>query len=83
MKLSKHSIKRIKERANITNNQYSFFKNALLHGKSPSQIKNIELQNKLRKKEKWNSKVKLYKDYVFIYSKNEKTLYTMYKMEEL
>lgn len=83
MKLSKHSIQRMKERANVVCNQTRFFRNALLYGKSPSQITDINLKNKLKQKEKWNSKVKLYKNYIFIYSKNEKQLYTMYKMEEL
>lgn len=83
MKLSKHSLERIKERANINANQKAFFRNALDKGKSPGEIKNEKIRVYLMSKETWRSKVKLYKGYVFIYSKNNKRLYTMYKMEEL
>lgn len=84
MRLSKHSKKRMKERANITRNQKSFFRNALKYGKSPAEINDEKLKYRLisismTKK----TKVKLYKGYIFIYSKNAHLLYTMYKLEEL
>lgn len=83
MKLTKHSIERMKERANITSNQISFFRNALRYGKSIAEINDEILKQRLQSRIKYNCKIKYYKGYVFIYSKNSKRLYTMYKLEEL
>lgn len=83
MKLSKHSIERMKERANVSSNQINFFKNALRYGLSVNQIEDEELKKRLQGRIKYNSKLKYYKGYVFIYSRNAKRLYTMYKLEEL
>lgn len=83
MKLSKHSKERMKERAKVTANQIAFFRNALDNGLSPGQVEDENLRQRLRSREKYNSRVKLYKGWVFVYSKNSKQLYTMYKLEEL
>jgi hypothetical protein len=56
----------------------SLFREALQYGKSPASIDNKDFQNYLLSKP--NCKVKVYKGYVFIYSKNSKQLYTMYEI---
>lgn len=85
MKLSQHSRERLKQRANIKSQkiQDNFFRNALKNGKSPSEIENEHLKLKLEARQKYNSKIKVYKGWVFIYSKNSHQLYTAYKLEEL
>lgn len=81
MKLSKHSKTRIIERTTVRNNKVAFFRNALLKGKSPGEMKDGKVKNFLLSKTK-NCKVKLYKNYVFVYSKNSKQLYTLYKLPD-
>lgn len=85
MKLSKHSKERMKERVGIKSNKIAqnFFRNALQYGVSPEQVEDELLKQRLRSRQKYNSKVKLYKGWVFVYSKNSHQLYTMYKLEEL
>lgn len=83
MKLSRHSKERMKERANVMANQTAFFRNALDNGLSPEQVEDKVLKQRLKSREKYNSRVKFYKGWVFVYSKNSKQLYTMYKLEEL
>lgn len=58
------------------------FKKAVHYGKNPQDIKDVKLKNYLMSKKRWNSYVKLYQDYVFVYSRNNKHLYTMYKLPE-
>ena len=83
MKISSHGKLRMKERANIdTKNQMPFFTNALRKGKSPNDLKEGPTKQYLLKKQTSKSKAKLYRGYVFIYSKNSKRLYTMYKLPE-
>lgn len=84
MKLSKHSRERLKQRANIKSQkiQDNFFRNALRNGITPEQVEDEQLKLKLKSREKYNSKVKYYKGWVFVYSKNSHQLYTMYKLEE-
>lgn len=82
MKLSEHSKVRMKERAGLRYNEKNkLFREALNNGKSPNDIKNENIKKFLLKKQ-IKSKAKLYKGYVFIYSKNGKKLYTMYKLPE-
>ena len=82
MKLSYHSKIRMVERAHLKKREQKlFFKEALLKGKSPSMLKDGVIKDFLLKKEQ-KCKVKLYKGFVFIYSKNSKVLYTMYKLPE-
>ena len=82
MKLSLHSKQRINERTNIDKgNQKQFFRAALDKGKSPSRLKNGKLKEYLIAREN-NCKIKVYKGYIFIHSKNSKRLYTIYKIPD-
>ena len=85
MKLSKHSRNRLQQRVGIKSKgiQDNFFKNALMYGTKPEQIEDIKLRNYLKSKRRYNSEIKLYKGWVFVYSKNSHQLYTMYKLEEV
>lgn len=83
MKLSKHSIERMRERANVSRHQENFFRNALRYGKDISQITDEKLKRKLQGRIKYNSTLKVYKNYVFIYSRNSHQLYTMYSLEDV
>lgn len=84
MKLSKHSKIRMKERTDLNHKErVKLFNEALQRGKSANDIspkENKELRDYLASKS--NCKVKLYKGYVFIYSKNSSRLYTMYPLPE-
>lgn len=82
MKLSNHSKERMKQRANVVRNQERFFRNALNNGLSITQIKSEELQKWIKARLKYNCSIKVYKNWVFIYSKNAKQLYTMYELPE-
>lgn len=81
MKMSEHSKKRMRERTDYNHKERKLlFREALDKGKSPNDIKDEEIKKYLLSKPK--CKTKLYKGYVFIYSKNSKQLYTMYKLPE-
>lgn len=83
VKISHHGKLRMRERANVHGkNQDDFFRNALRKGVCADNMKDSSAKYFLRSKEKCNCKVKLYKGYVFIYSKNNKQLYTMYKLPD-
>lgn len=83
MKLSKHGKIRLRERTPLNHKERAILINNILSkGKSPEAIKDEKTKQFLKSKERWNSKVKLYNNYVFIYSKNNKRLYTMYKLPE-
>lgn len=83
MKLSKHSILRMKERTTFNSQErIALYKQALKKGKGWGSINNEKLRKYLKDKEQYNSKVKLYKGYVFIHSRNSKQLYTMYEIPE-
>lgn len=83
MKLTKHSRERIKERTNIKKRgQERFFRLALNRGISYGQAKKMKLDKvvvEYLKKLNRGQQVKIYNDYVFIYCKNSKRLYTVYK----
>lgn len=84
MKLSHHSRLRLSERANIDKrNQKQFYINALRKGKSPERLKDGKLKQYLLERESSNCKIKVYQNYVFIHSKNGKTLYTVYEIPKL
>lgn len=85
MKLSNHSKDRMRERVGIKSKaiQENFFRNALIKGLSPEQVEDDTLKMRLKSREKYNSKVKYYKGWVFVYSRNSHRLYTMYKLEDL
>lgn len=81
MRLSRHSKLRMSERANINKrNQKEFYIGALRKGKSPNNIKNEKLKEFLYQLESTGCKTKVHKGYIFIHSKNGKTLYTMYEI---
>lgn len=84
MKLSEHSKKRMRQRVNLNHKERLQLANdAIKYGKSGNDIspkKNKELREYLLSKP--NCKVKLYKGYVFIYSKNSCRLYTVYPLPE-
>jgi hypothetical protein len=86
MKLTKHSRKRIKERTHIKKRgQERFFRLALNGGISLGQARQLKLDKlviEYLKKLNRGQQVKIYNDYVFIYCKNSKRLYTMYKCPE-
>ena len=83
MKLSHHSIIRMSERANLKSVQEKkkMFRDALSYGKSLNDIHDEKIRNYILSKINY-CKIKLYKGYVFVYSKNSKRLYTMYKLPE-
>lgn len=57
------------------------FRKALDEGKSLQEIEDKMVKSYVARKEKM-CKIKLYEDYLFIYSKNSHQLYTMYKLPE-
>ena len=81
MKLSKHSKLRMKERTEFNHNERKrLFRDALNNGLDWGGMKDCPLKDYLRDISERNCKVKAYKGYVFIYSKNGSQLYTMYKL---
>ena len=84
MKISKHGKIRMKERTSYNHKErHLLFRYALIRGKNPQDIKDEKLRNYMKSKQGIKgSNIKLYKDYVFIYSKHGKRLYTMYKLPE-
>lgn len=82
MKLSNHSKIRMRQRTNLNHQERKgLFRKALDYGKSPDDINDEKLKIFLEKTaNKNNKKVKLYNNYVFIYSKNAKQLFTMYRL---
>ena len=83
MRITRHAKERMNERADINKkNQKQFFRGALNHGKSYGEIKDEEMRKHLMSLESTGCKAKVYKGYIFIHSKNGKTLYTMYKIPE-
>ena len=82
MILSKHSKQRMSERASVKTGKAKLFRAALKNGLSIGEAKNKGMSKtvicylaKLNK----NQKAKIYKGYVFIYSKGNHKLYTMYE----
>ena len=83
MKLTYHSKLRLSQRTNVNRkNQKEFFRNALRKGKSWNELKEGKLKKYLQSKENHNCKVKVYRDYIFVYSKNNKILYTVYEVPD-
>lgn len=73
----------MRERTNLNHKErVSLFRKALDNGKSVKQVKDKEVKQYLSGKQSHRSKVKLYQDYVFVYSKNAHQLYTMYRLPE-
>jgi len=83
MKLSHHAKLRMTERTGIPRkNQKQFYMSALKNGKSIGNMKECKLRNYMIQLESTGCKVKYYKGYMFIYSRNSHRLYTMYKVSE-
>ena len=82
MKISNHAKMRIRERTDLNRSERKkLFRMALDKGQSLQDIKNEEVAKFVEHvQEKGNCKVKVYLNYIFIYSKNRKLLYTMYKL---
>ena len=79
MKLSKHSKRRMLERTTFNHQERrNLFRLALTNGKSIEQIKDEKLRRFMMSKK--NCQTKIYRDYIFIYSRNSHQLYTMYKL---
>ena len=72
MKISKHAKKRIRERTNLNHQERrNLFRNALDNGKSSDQVKDEKIKEYMQNIQgKSRCKIKLYKDYLFIYGKN-------------
>ena len=80
MRLTKHSKLRLRQRAGVISNEKNkLFRHALDKGISAGETNNQVLKKYLLKKER-HCKAKIYKGYVFMYSKNGKKLYTMYEV---
>ena len=83
MKLSNHSKKRIKERTNLNHKERrQLFRNALKHGNDIQHIKDKRIHDFMASKKRFNSQIRLYHGYLFIYSRNSHQLYTMYKLPD-
>lgn len=81
MKISRHAKKRMRERTELNHKErIGLFRKALDNGKSVQEIKDLRVKKYLSGKQTKCSKVKLYRGYVFVYSKNKHQLYTMYKL---
>lgn len=82
MKISNHGKVRMKERTNLNHKERRhLFRKALDKGKNVQDIKDEEVKRYVKNREN-NCKIKLYEDYLYIYSKNSKRLYTMYRLPE-
>lgn len=82
IKTSKHSKMRMKERTKYNHKErVRLFREVLDKGKSREEIDNKEVKEYVCRKE-GRCKIKLYQDYVFIYSKNSHQLYTMYRLPD-
>lgn len=82
MKLSKHSKIRMRERTDFNHKErQQLFRNALLNGKYAHEIKNEKIKCFMELKGK-RCQIKLYRGYLFLFSKNSHQLYTMYKLPE-
>lgn len=82
MKLTQHSKIRIRERTDLNHNERKMlFKYALKNGKSLDKIESEKIKRFIASKSK-KSKVKLYRGYIFIYTKYNKRLITMYELPE-
>lgn len=80
MKLTEHSKLRLRQRAGVRSNEKNkLFRQALLKGISAGNTNNEIIIKYLLKKER-HCKAKIYKGYVFMYSKSGKKLYTMYEV---
>lgn len=81
MKITKHGKKRMKERTPFNfKERKNLYKEALHKGLTPNDIQDTRFKNYLLSKP--NCKIKVYRGYIFIHSKNGGRLYTMYEIPE-
>lgn len=82
MKLSKHSKQRMRERTPFNSDERrKLFREALDYGLSIQQIDDKKLKHYVWSKSRY-CKIKVYKGYMFLYSKNSHQLYTMYEIPD-
>lgn len=82
MKISEHGRLRMIERTGLNHKERrNMFREALDKGKNIQDIKDEEIREYVKARQH-KCMIKLWKDYLFIYSKNGKQLYTMYKLPE-
>ena len=80
MKISKHAQKRMRERTTLNHaERRKLFNEALHKGLTPNDIQDQGFRNYLLFKQA-RCKIKIYKGYIFIHSKNGGQLYTMYEI---
>ena len=79
MKITKHGKHRMRERTPFNSKERkTLYRDALRNGKTPNDITDIVFKKYLLSKP--NCKIKIYKGYIFIHSKNSGRLYTMYEI---
>ena len=82
-KISNHGKLRMKERVSLKHREMrNLFRLALKNGLYVGEIKDAKFKRYLAPKQKFNSCLKVYQDYIFIYSKNRHQLYTMYPVPD-
>ena len=84
-KVTMHARRRIHERfleKNRCHNSVKLFKNALNYGYGIGDFKESKIKQYMCSHRRKNN-IKIYNGYVFIYSKNNKTLYTVWKVPDI
>lgn len=84
-KQTKHGIMRFKERCSSipAKNMDSFIKSASKHGFSPAHFPESPFKHYLLAKQRKNNKrIKIYKDFIFIFNSTSNGLITMYRIPE-
>lgn len=80
MRISSHAKVRMRERTSLNHSERKkLFRYALTNGKSPHDIENGKFKSYLDSRTK-RCKIKVYQDYIFIYSKNNHRLITIYEI---
>lgn len=81
IKITQHGKMRMRERTSFNSKERKTLYNEALHkGLTPNDIQDIKFKNYLLSKP--NCKIKVYRGYIFIHSKNSGRLYTMYEIPE-
>lgn len=80
VRISEHGKRRMRQRTPFNSKgRKTLYREALHYGKNPNDIKDEKFKQYLLSKQK-NCKIKIYRGYLFIHSKNSGRLYTMYKV---
>ncbi len=80
-KITKHGLMRIKERVGESYNERSLLKEVLLKGDTKENYSK-EFYEYLCQKSVKGAKIKIYKDFIYILSKNKKNLITVYHVPD-